>query len=220
MTEWINQPHWIFFDLDGTLADSLPGLRLSIAEAFAATGRTLPDVDLRPHIGPGVRSILRNLDATITDEELDRMELVFRASYDTRGVLDTALFPEVDATLRGLRADGHELFIITNKPKLATATLLGKLGLSELFTDIVSRNSRDRPYASKTEMLADTVEHHGADPARSVMVGDTLEDLHAAEAAGMRFVHATYGYGTIPRAGHTGLQHFAQIATLCAAAQE
>lgn len=219
MTQPIEGAHWLFFDLDGTLADSMPGLRVSIAEAFAATGRTLPDIDLRPYIGPGIRTILRNLDASLTDGEIDRMECFFRASYDTTGVLNTTLFPDVETTLRSLKAGGRELFIITNKPKVATTTLMDKFGLRELFTGVISRNSRDPAYASKVEMLAETVAHHQADPSRSVMVGDTLEDLHAAHAAGMHFVHATYGYGTIPYGGHTNLERFAHMAGFCAAPQ-
>ena len=215
MTQSVDQAHWIFFDLDGTLADSLPGLRVSIAEAFAAVGRNLSDIDLRPYIGPGIRVILRNLDATITEGELNHMERVFRASYDTGGVLNTALYPGVETTLRALKADGRELFIITNKPKLATATLVDKFGLRALFTDIVSRNSRVPAYITKAEMLSDTVTQHHADPTRSIMVGDTIEDMHAADAAGMRFVHATYGYGTIPDAGHTSMARFHHMAELC-----
>lgn len=217
----LRHAHWIFFDLDGTLADSLPGLRASITEALASCGRTLPDCDLRPFIGPGIRVILRNIDdrllnSAISDAELDAMEKVFRASYDTSGVLNTQLFPEVTPTLRALKDSGRELFVVTNKPKLATGVLLQRYDLTGLFTEIVSRNSREPAYGSKAEMLADTVQRHTADPSRSLMVGDTAEDMHAAHAVGMPFVHAAYGYGSIHGEGHTRMEQFSEIAALCA----
>ena len=217
--------HWIFFDLDGTLADSLPGLRGSIVDALAACGRSLPECDLRPFIGPGIRTILRNLDREllstgITDEDLDRMEKAFRASYDMGGVLNTAFFAGVATTLRELKQFGRELFVVTNKPRLATATLLERDNLQPLFTDVVSRDSRQPPFASKAEMLMDTVVRHGADVRRSIMVGDTAEDGHAAEQAGMHFVHARYGYGALPGTKTIAIETFPEILALCAAGEQ
>ncbi len=89
---------WIFFDLDGTLADSLPGLQASISEALQSGGRRLRVADLRPYIGPGIRTILRNLENDLTETELDGMERCFRASYDTSGVRNTS-------SVRGRKAD-------------------------------------------------------------------------------------------------------------------
>ena len=201
---------WIFVDLDGTLADSLPGLTTSIAAAFAACGRAMPQLDLRPFIGPGIRTILQNLSPDVTVAEIDVMEKAFRASYDTSGVLMTELFPGAVPILHALRQGGCELFVVTNKPKLATATLLEKFQLTGLFTEVLSRNSRQPPYGGKAEMLHELILHQGADPANSLMVGDTAEDLEAALSCGVPFVHAAYGYGTIPN------PEVAAIATLSA----
>lgn len=190
-------PWWIFFDLDGTLADSLPGLHASIEEAFLSVGRSMPLIDLRAYIGPGIRTILYNLDSTLTQQEIDRMEQIFRSSYDSRGVLSTECFPEAEETLRTLKSRGHRLYIVTNKPKLATMNLLEKWAFGQLFEDVVCRNSREPHFASKAEMLMETMKKHGAEPTRSIMVGDTDEDHVAALEAGARFFHASYGYGKI-----------------------
>src|SRR5262245_44872464 len=104
---------WIFFDLDGTLADSLPGLEASIQEALMSTGRKLRVSDLRPFIGPGIRTILKNLEQDLTETDLDSMEQCFRASYDTNGVRSTMLFPEVKPTLGRLKGSGAQLFLVT-----------------------------------------------------------------------------------------------------------
>jgi phosphoglycolate phosphatase len=207
--------NWIFFDLDGTLADSLPGLGISITEAFEAVGRSLPSVNLRPYIGPGIRVILKNLDSTLTDDELDRMETVFRAIYDTRGVLATSMFSEVEATLRSLKDMGAKLYIVTNKPSLATSTLLKAWDLHEIFDDVVSRNSRSPHYSDKGEMLLDLIDRHGATADQSVFVGDTEEDLAAARSAGMSFIHALYGYGRIDSDNCETIERFGQLLDLC-----
>lgn len=188
---------WFFFDLDGTLADSLPGLRASIAEALASGGRRLAITDLRPYIGPGIRTILKRLDPELSETDLDGMERCFRRSYDLEGVRNTLLFDGVKATLAALHSAGAELFIVTNKPKLATANLIEMHELRELFREVVSRNSREPGYESKGEMLRDLVKRHEVDCERAVMVGDTAEDMEAAREAGMRFAFVEYGYGEV-----------------------
>ena len=185
-----------FFDLDGTLADSASGLSGSIKVAFQAVGRRMPVADVSPYIGPGIRVILANMDPALTAEQIDSMERAFRADYDAEGVLRTEMFADVAKVLGALRDAGARLFVVTNKPKLATARLLEKHGLTGMFTAVVSRNSREPAYQSKGEMLRDTMRAYRAEATTSVMVGDTAEDGEAAREAGVLFAHATYGYGT------------------------
>jgi len=195
--EAVTKVRWLFFDLDGTLADSLPGLQASIAEALSSGGRQLRVEDLRPFIGPGIRTILKNLENDLTEAELDEMERCFRASYDTDGVKNALLYEGVKQTLEALKANGAELFLVTNKPKLATVNLMEQHGIAGLFTEMLSRNSRQPGYASKGEMLRELVVRYGLNAERAVMVGDTAEDHHAAREAGMRFAFVEYGYGEI-----------------------
>ena len=185
-----------FFDLDGTLADSASGLSGSIALAFAAVGRAMPVKDVTPYIGPGIRVILANMDPALTELEIDAMEQTFRTDYDAAGVLRTEMFAGTAEVLTGLRDAGARLFVVTNKPELATGRLLAKQGLDAIFTEVVSRNSREPAFANKGEMLLATMRAHGAEAATSLMVGDTAEDAEAAREAGVLFAHASYGYGT------------------------
>ena len=50
-----------FFDLDGTLLDSLPGIEHSARAAFAACGLAMGEVELRTLIGPPIRTILAKM---------------------------------------------------------------------------------------------------------------------------------------------------------------
>ena len=210
---------WLFFDLDGTLADSLPGLQASIAEALGSGGRRLRVTDLRPYIGPGIRTILKNLEADLTEAELDVMERSFRASYDTGGVMNTELFDGVKHSLETLKAGGAALFLVTNKPRLATANLMELHGMKDLFTEMLSRNSREPVYASKGEMLCELVRKHGVDVDQALMVGDTAEDHHAAEQAKMPFAFVEYGYGALDDAVECiRVTHFAELPKLCGCA--
>jgi phosphoglycolate phosphatase len=207
---------WLFFDLDGTLADSLPGLHTSIVEALGSGGRSLRVTDLRPYIGPGIRTILKNLETDLTEAELDVMERSFRASYDTSGVMNTALFEGVKQSLETLKAGGAALFLVTNKPQRATANLMEQHGMKDLFTEMLSRNSREPAYTSKGEMLCELVRKHAVDVSHALMVGDTAEDHHAAGQAKMPFAFVEYGYGALDDAVDCiRVAHFGELPKLC-----
>ena len=207
---------WMFFDLDGTLADSLPGLRDSIAEALSSGGRRLRIEDISPFIGPGIRTILKNMESDLTESELDGMEQCFRANYDANGVRNTQLYEGVKRTLESLKETGVELFLVTNKPKIATNNLTNQHGIDGLFTEILCRDSRLPAYASKGEMLCELVGRYGVDAERAVMGGDTEEDYNAAKEAGIRFAFAEYGYGKIrDEVECIRLSQFSEIAQAC-----
>jgi phosphoglycolate phosphatase len=63
------------------------------------------------------------------------------------------------------------------------------------FQEIVCRDSRTPPFASKAEMLANLLERRELLPSESIMVGDTLEDCTAAAEAGIECVLVPHGYG-------------------------
>src|SRR5580658_355753 len=92
----------LIFDLDGTLLDSLPGIRFSVEAAFRACGLAMGDVDLRSLIGPPIRTILaRMAGKQPSGEELDQLERSFRWSYDCEGWKMT---PHYEGAAEALRA--------------------------------------------------------------------------------------------------------------------
>lgn len=213
----MTEVRWLFFDLDGTLADSLPGLQASLAEALGSGGRRLRVSDVRPFIGSGIRSILKALENNLTETEIDGMERSFRASYDTVGVRNSLLFEDVRQTLQALGANGTEMFLVTNKPRLATANLMEQHGIAGLFKEMLSRDSRQPPFTSKAEMLRELLVQYEVNAQRALMVGDTAEDQQAAQQAGMRFAFAEYGYGQIEdQVECIRLSRFSEIAQACA----
>jgi phosphoglycolate phosphatase len=122
----------------------------------------------------------------------------------------------VKPTLEALKANGVELFVVTNKPTLATANLMEQHGLASLFREALSRNSREPVYASKGEMLRDLAQRHRVDVTRAMMVGDTVEDYHAAKEAGMGFAFVEYGYGEMADdANCLRIAEFADLPGVC-----
>jgi len=192
------------FDLDGTLVDSTPGIGGALAESFRSIGRAMPDGDLaaclRGAIGPPIRVIAKRIEPSLTDDETLAIERVYRPLYDNVWWRETVLFEGVGKTLRTLHASGCRLFIVTNKPRIPSRKILDHLGLATLIEAVVTRDSVTPHYASKADMLGDLIATHSLENGRAVMVGDTVEDHEAADANGVPFVFASYGYGDDPRA--------------------
>jgi phosphoglycolate phosphatase len=205
----------LIFDLDGTLIDSCPGIGSSLSAAFDSIGRKMPAADLRAIVGPPIRVIAARIEPTLSETELVQIELSYRTRYDSDGWRETVPFDGVAETLQALHLAGVSMFIVTNKPRIPTEKILTQLRLIRLFKEISTRDSRTPAYDSKTEMLFGLLQRYSLNRESSVMVGDTIEDEEAAAANGLRFLYATYGYGSIKNP-HFPISQFAEISKLFA----
>src|SRR6476646_2656615 len=135
----------VIFDLDGTLADSLPGIESAMRFALAAClpERTLPS--MRNLIGPPISRMLGRLWPDLTDEQLANLVTAYRRSYDTEGWRLSNLCPGVPEPLAALNRQGVNLFVLTNKPFLASRRILEYTGVLSLFRDVVSPDSVEPP---------------------------------------------------------------------------
>ena len=190
-------PEHILFDLDGTLLDSLPGIEFSVRSAFAVCGLKLLHSDIREMIGPPIRTILSTVGEIVDENSLDKLEQAFRADYDSAGWRKTVCFPDAGRVLRAMHERGHQLFVLSNKPRHISLRIFEKEDILKYFQTIVTRDSRSPAYSGKEEMIVTLVTDHQITMKDCLMVGDTIEDGKAAASVGIRFVWATYGYGNL-----------------------
>lgn len=183
----------VIFDLDGTLVDSLPGIEYAVD--FALRGRNYParTCELRPLIGPPIRTILEAVSGETDAAALDALEAAFRATYDSDGWTKTVLQPEAKETLSWIAASGGSVFVVTNKPRRPAASIAKHLELR--FLEMVSPDSANPPYRSKAEMIQRLMRGDDVHAGNSLVVGDTHEDLEAARDVGMAAVIVSTGYG-------------------------
>ena len=192
-------PGNLVFDLDGTLLDSLPGIRYSLEAAFRACGLAVGEVDLRSLIGPPIRTILARVAAKRpTEEELDQLERSFRWSYDSEGWRRTPHYKGAAEALWRLQVEGRRLFVVSNKPRHISMNILEAEGTAGLFDEIVTKDSRTPMYQDKQEMMRYLLQKWEIAPEECLMIGDTMEDAEAASRTGMRFCLVTHGYGAVP----------------------
>lgn len=104
------------------------------------------------------------------------------------------MLPAVDlpAVLGDLRGRGLRIGLATNDMEDAARAHLAAHGITGLFDYIAGYDSGHGPKPGPG-MCAAFARQQGLDPARVVMVGDSLHDLHAGRAAGMRVVAVLTG---------------------------
>jgi len=189
------RPRVLILDMDGCLVDSREG----ILESFRFAARqTMPGLDVdraNVRVGPPIRKMYQRAFPQLTDAGIEKLALAFRAHYDAVGLLKTTLFPGARELLAKCAEAAIDVHLATNKPSRAAQTILERLEVQSYFKSIVAVDSRQPPYSGKMELLAHLCELNRVHCPSALYVGDTEEDLLAANACGMPFVFASYGYG-------------------------
>ena len=189
----------VVFDLDGTLADTAPDLAAALNHALAALGRgPVPAESVRHLVGHGARALLRRGLAATGEESEDLVEKgfpLFIGHYEANICVGTGIYPELEATLGALRAQGVRLAVCTNKQEGLTAKLLEALGWEARFDAVVGGDTlavRKPDPAPFHEAVA------RAGGGRAVLVGDSITDADTARAAGAPFVAVSFGFSDRP----------------------
>jgi phosphoglycolate phosphatase len=193
------EPKAILFDLDGTLIDSLPGIEFAVDRSLLEAGLPSRQESLRSRIGPPIRVIFAQLAPGADEHTLAKLERSFRACYDGGAWRKTLVHQNAITTLHALCEAGMPLFVVTNKPALPTRRILEELGMAQYFSHLLSRDSRVPAYASKREMIRDLCSQFALAPEDCLYVGDTLEDYHAGQEAGMPVALVPHGYGSLDK---------------------
>jgi 2-phosphoglycolate phosphatase len=188
-------PDAIFFDLDGTLADTAPDLGAALNRLLDEEGMaTLPAEKMRAYVSAGSRGLLGvGFGLAPTDSAYPELQRRFLDYYERNLCVATTLFPGMMDLLDALDALGIGWGIVTNKPHRYTAPLVEKLGLGQRAVAIVSGDTtaHAKPHP---EPLLHACRVARVSAAKCIYVGDDLRDVQAGRAAGLRTVIAAYGY--------------------------
>ncbi len=188
-------PVAVFFDLDGTVADSATDLSLPINLMRVERGLTpLPLKELRPFASMGARGLIgKGLGIAKEDERFPALRDEFLARYEAAMCVHTCLFDGMAEVLDALDAAACKWGIVSNKVERYVRPILSQLNL---LNRSVATVGGDTAGAAKPDPapLFHATRLAGVDPRCCVYVGDDERDIVAGRAAGMLTVAAAYGY--------------------------
>ena len=191
----------IIFDLDGTLINSALDLAISVNEMLTTLGRdAFNEKTIHGWVGNGAQTLVwralsgtKELDSAIPQAEIDHALNIFLEIYEKNLCVATQPYESVVETLQRLKKEGYTLAIVTNKPYKFVAPILNKLGMHGLFECILGGDSlaKKKPDPLPLEHVCQTLD---VPIENTLMVGDSKNDILAANACGMESVGVTYGY--------------------------
>ncbi|HEY4442665.1 MAG TPA: phosphoglycolate phosphatase [Steroidobacteraceae bacterium] len=207
--------HWrgqrlaaVLFDLDGTLADTA-------ADIASALNRTMDEYDfeavaeddVRRMVGRGAPILIeraaasqgRAIDAATEAAMVERFFHHYGQVEDSNEGSSQS-YTGAAESLRILHDAGLRTAVVTNKQHRFAAALLKRLGLADWIDVVVGGDTcvQRKPDPQPLLFACATL---NVPPSASLMVGDSINDVQAARAAGIPIVCVSYGYneGRDPR---------------------
>ena len=186
----------IIFDMDGTLWDSAPQVVESWNQTVKRMGyerKPLTVQDMQGVMGKTMDVLMKILFPDLGDAE--REELLERCGREENEYLREhggTLYPKLRQTMESLKEAGYHLYIVSNCQSGYIEACLEHYRFGDLIEDIECYGNNEK---SKGENIALLYQRNQLDDA--VYVGDIQGDYDSSKEAGIRFIHAAYGFGTI-----------------------
>lgn len=187
----------VVFDLDGTLADTSADLIAAANACFRALGAgdMLDPVSDAATAFRGGRAMLELGFQRLGHDaqaDIEQHYPVLLQAYE--GAIDahTRLYPGAMDAVEELRTAGYKVAICTNKPEKLALLLLTRLGVLDTFGAMIGADTLPVRKPDPAP-LREAVRRAGGDPARCLLVGDTVTDRETSRAAGVPSVLVTFG---------------------------
>jgi phosphoglycolate phosphatase len=183
-------------DLDGTLVDTVGDFEVALARTL--TDLQLPVVGrafIERTVGQGSEHLIRQtlIEAGGAPDLYAPAWARYQHHYEAINGQHSAVYPGVAEGLERLRSAGLRLACLTNKPVTFARELLRHKGLSAVFEHCFGGDSFERKKPDPLP-LRKACEALGSAPGRTLMVGDSRNDVQAARGAGCPVVLVRYGY--------------------------
>jgi phosphoglycolate phosphatase len=186
----------ILFDLDGTIADSRPGIFASIEFLLRQLGHTPdPTFDLNFVLGPPAEEWMKKVLGHYGDERFEEGVALYRAHQNEVGMFLSSIYPEIPDLLRGLCSRKIAIYVATAKRTAVAQRILRHFGLDSLFQSIHG-TSPDRKNLDKAVLVSELLQERGLNPTKTAMLGDRKHDVSAARRNGVTGLGALWGYGS------------------------
>lgn len=182
----------VVFDWDGTLMDST-------GQIVAAAMATISDLGLperppeavRNIIGLGLREGWHQLFPELDADGFTAFVDAYRERFLSPSFQTARLFDRAAEVVEELAGRGLALAVATGKSRRGLDRDLASTGLGRfMHASRTGEETRSKPHPA---MLLELMQELGAEPASTVMVGDTEWDLEMARRAGVPAVGAAYG---------------------------
>ncbi len=190
----LDPPRLIIFDLDGTLVDSLRDIADALNECLELLGLPARPVgNYRYMVGEGVPTLCRRAVQGDRPDLVARLAELARAFYRASPLLHTRPYPGVAELIATLRARGHALAVLSNKPHDMTVRVVRSFWPDGEFRAVRGYTLESLRKPDPAQAL-DICRELAVEPRRTWLVGDTPTDIQTARRADMTAVAVAWGF--------------------------
>ncbi len=188
----------IIFDLDGTLMNTLDDLTISTNHALSQMGFTTRTIDeVRQFLGNGVRTLIEMaLPEKTTEDTIERTISCFLQHYTSHCKDHSRPYDGILELLSSLKKMGVKMAIVSNKPDVEVKKLNAE-HFAEFIDVALGENEKSGiPRKPSPAMVYEAINQLGAEPEKSLYVGDSDVDILTARNAGIDCLSVTWGFKT------------------------
>lgn len=194
------------FDFDGTLADTGGAIVEIFLTAFERSGRPAPsDAAIRQTIGLPLHVAVSHLIPESNEAEISEVVGHYRAEYEARHApganYRTILFNGADQAIAAMQGS-MILGIATGKSRRGLTLSLESLEMDHCFS--VKKTADDGPSKPHPAIAIAAMNEMGAEPANTVVIGDTVYDMEMAKAAGASAIGVSWGLHPVEQLKRAG----------------
>ena len=194
----------ILFDMDGVLFDSKTNMNLSWQEVQKKFKINKGFTQYFKHIGIPFRQILKKMKIS---KNCDKIEDCYQKA-SCRYLNKVRIYPQVLTTINKLKKRNIKLGILTSKHRGRTIKLINQYDCKFNLISTPTKGHRGKPYPDQINKVIKKFKF----PIKNIVyVGDMDVDYVSAKKSGIKYIHASYGYGQIRKKFKHTINKFSQI---------
>lgn len=179
----------VLFDLDGTLADSLPLIKHTYSAVFDEMAIPWGGGEVMKWIGRPLKDIaVYFAGEDLAENFIDRYQHHYHRDHD----LYASLYPGTLDMLKELKESGIKTGLVTSKGRPGTMRTVEFTGIGEYLNVIITACDVER-HKPLPDPVCKAMELLGSAPEKTIFVGDSSFDLQSGQAAGVRVLGITWG---------------------------
>jgi HAD superfamily hydrolase (TIGR01509 family) len=179
------------FDVDGTLTDSAEDICGAVSDVLRRNGYPPQSFDfLRCYIGLHLKELFADILPDLNPAQAEALLQQYRSIYLERRHTRTRVFPGIADTLSAL---GGRKSTAATKSTATTRNVLDQFGLLGFFEHV--QGTDGFPAKPAPDVTLRSLDVFGVEPSGVLFIGDSVADILAGKAAGVRTCGVAWGYG-------------------------
>jgi phosphoglycolate phosphatase len=185
--------HFIVFDLDGTLLNTLPDIATAMNRVLFRFGMPQHAIESYKQFTGNGAKVLTQRALAGQEEMVDHVYPAYLNEYARNSRVKTEPYEGIVDALKALHEKGIALIVYSNKDNPEAQDVIRHYFPNIPFAAVVG-SLPDVPLKPDPTALRDLLSELELDPADGLYVGDTVMDMQCANAVGIYAVGALWGF--------------------------